>query len=313
MNNFTRYPASMSRQSLGQFQIDVREEAAFKPIENATVAIKKSGTDAQTIESLTTDDSGQTITIELETPAKELSLDVENEEKPYAEYTIEVTKEGYEPTVVEGSQLLADTKAVQAAQLKSVETATAQSLMRRRRRYRQENVVFIEPHTLYQEYPPKIPEDDVKELPGEKEGFITLTEVVVPEYVVVHDGDPFDAAAPNYFVPFQNYIINVASSEIYATWPEATITANLLAILSFTLNRVYTEWYRGKGFDFTISSSTAYDHKYIHNRNSFQNISQIVNTIFTNYITKPGIKQPLFTQYCDGKQVQCPGWMTLWF
>ncbi|WP_242985464.1 carboxypeptidase-like regulatory domain-containing protein [Vallitalea okinawensis] len=312
MNKFTRYPASMSRQSLGQFQVDVRESAAFKPIENATVAVKKTAVDAQTIETLTTDDSGQTITIELETPSKELSLDIENEEKPYSEYTIEVTKEGYEPTVIEGSQLLADTKAVQAAQLRSTETTAAQSLMRRRRRYRQESVYFIEPHTLYEEYPPKIPEDSVKELPEGPAGFIVLDTVVVPEYMVVHDGDPFDPGAPNYFVSFQDYIINVASSEIYATWPEATITANILAILSFTLNRVYTEWYRNKGFDFMITSSTAYDHKYIHNRNSFQNISQIVNTIFTNYITKPGIKQPLLTQYCDGKQVQCPGWMTIW-
>ena len=104
----------------------------------------------------------------------------------------------------------------------------------------------------------------------------------------------------------------MASSEIYATWPEATIFANILAIQSITLNRVYTEWYRNKGKDFTITTSTAYDQKWIPGRNIFQSISSAVDSIFTNYLSKPNVVQPLFTQYCDGKRVSCPDWMRQW-
>ena len=98
--------------------------------------------------------------------------------------------------------------------------------------------------------------------------------MVIPEYVVVHDGPVNDAQAKNYYQRYKDYIKNVACSEIYATWPADTIRANVLAIMSFTLNRVYTEWYRNKGYDFTITSSTAYDHKWIYGRNLFDSISR---------------------------------------
>lgn len=101
---------------------------------------------------------------------------------------------------------------------------------------------MIPAHTLYGVYPPKIPEDEIK--PVNETGEIVLSRVVVPEYIVVHDGSPRDSTAQNYYVKYKDYIKNVASSEIYATWPENTIRANVLAIMSFTLNRVYTEWYR---------------------------------------------------------------------
>jgi len=136
--------------------------------------------------------------------------------------------------------------------------------------------------------------------------------VVVPQTIVVHDGVPTNASAANYYVPYRDYIKNVASSEIYATWPRSTIVANVLAIMSFTLNRVYTEWYRNQGYDFTITSSTAYDHKWIYGRNIFESISVVVDDIFDNYLSRPGVKQPILTQYCDGRKVRCPGWMTQW-
>ena len=132
------------------------------------------------------------------------------------------------------------------------------------------------------------------------------------EYVVVHDGAPGDSTAANYYVRYRDYIKNVASSEIYATWPDATIRANVLAIMSFTLNRVYTEWYRGKGYVFTITSSTAYDHKFIYGRNFFQSISQVVDEMFENYLSRPNVRQPILTQYCDGQRVTCPDWMSQW-
>ena len=140
---------------------------------------------------------------------------------------------------------------------------------------------------------------------------IVLSRVVIPEYVVVHNGTP-SSNARDYYVTYKDYIKNVASSEIYATWPDATIRANVLAIMSFTLNRVYTEWYRGKGYVFTITSSTAYDHKFIYGRNFFQSISQVVDEMFENYLSRPNVRQPILTQYCDGQRVTCPDWMSQW-
>ncbi len=115
-------------------------------------------------------------------------------------------------------------------------------------------------------------------------GFVVLDNPVVPEFIVVHDGLPEDSSAPNYWIPFKEYIKNIASSEIYSTWPEQTIYANVIAIISFTLNRVFTEWYRNKGYNFTITSTTAYDHKFINNRNLFEPINVVVDAIFNTFI-----------------------------
>jgi peptidoglycan hydrolase-like protein with peptidoglycan-binding domain len=168
----------------------------------------------------------------------------------------------------------------------------------------------IPPHTLYGDYPPKIAEPEVKA--RYETGEIVLSQVVIPEYIVVHDGPPTDTSAANYYVKFRDYIKNVCSSEIYATWPESTINANTLAILSFTLNRVFTEWYRNQGYNFNVTSSTAFDHRFIYGRNIYSNIGLIVDKIFVNYLSRPNVKQPILTQYCDGHKVQCPNWMTQW-
>ena len=152
---------------------------------------------------------------------------------------------------------------------------------------------------------PWIPEEEIK--PMNETGEIVLSRVVIPEYVIVHDGDPEDPTARNYWVRYKDYIKNVASSEIYPTWPESAIYANILVIQSFTLNRVYTEWYRGKGYDFTITSSTAYDQKWVYGRNVFEEIDYLVDSIFTNYLSRPGVRQPIFTSYCDGNRTSCRG------
>ena len=169
----------------------------------------------------------------------------------------------------------------------------------------------LEP-SIYQPYSEYnvLVEAEVK--PVGESGEIVLSRVVVPQTVVVHDGTPTDSTAKDYYVPYRDYIKNVASSEIYSTWPQNTITANVLAIMSFTLNRVYTEWYRNQGYDFTITSSTAFDHKWIYGRNIFESISQVVDEIFDSFLSRPGVRQPILTQYCDGRKVLCPRWMTQW-
>ena len=141
---------------------------------------------------------------------------------------------------------------------------------------------------------------------------VVLPKPVIPEYITVHQGSPNNTSASNVTVLYKDYIKNVASCEIYSTWSESTIRANVYAIISFTLNRIYTEWYRGKGKNYQITNSTAYDHAFNYGRNIYDNISAIVDDIFSTYIRRYGRKQPLLTQYCDGKNVQCPEWMTQW-
>ncbi len=128
----------------------------------------------------------------------------------------------------------------------------------------------------------------------------------IPEFFTVHLGPP-DADAPNVTVTFPEYIKNVASSEIYPTWPESAIRANIYAQISFALNRYYTEWYRSRGYPFDITNSTAYDQSFVQNRVIYDNISEIVDDIFNSYLRREGSVEPLFAQYCNGTTVTCNG------
>ena len=128
----------------------------------------------------------------------------------------------------------------------------------------------------------------------------------IPETVTVHLGAP-DQSAQNATVSFPDYIKNVASSEIYPTWPESAIRANIYAQISFALNRIYTEYYRSRGYPFDITSSTSYDQAFFNGRDIFDNISRIVNEIFNSYLVRQGFVEPLFAQYCDGYRTTCDG------
>lgn len=291
------YPTQMETQSLGNLFVRCTTPG-FVPIENATISITSPANPEVVLEQVRTNASGLTEIIPLPAPPLDLSL-APNQPQPYSEYDLTVTAPGYERALFSNVQILPDSTAEQNTTLEPVPPDETPP----------EEIFDISPHTLYYEYPPKIPEDEIK--PTDETGEIVLSRVVVPEFVIVHDGPP-TSPATNHTVRFRDYIKNVASSEIYATWPESTIYANVLAILSFTLNRVYTEWYRNQGFNFTITSSTAYDHKWTNGRNIFTNIGQIVDSVFVNYLSRPNVRQPILTQYCDGYRVQCPGWMTQW-
>lgn len=130
---------------------------------------------------------------------------------------------------------------------------------------------------------------------------------VIPEMITVHLGRPNDSSAPNVTVPFPDYIKNVASSEIYPTWPENAIRANVYAQVSFALNRIYTEWYRSQGYNFDITNSTAFDQAYVDGRDIFENVSNIVDELFDDYLTRPNAVEPFFAQYCNGTTVTCEG------
>ena len=277
----------------GTLRVNVTANVGLIPIQNANITISYTGQPDNTLETVTTDSSGQTGPVSLIAPPLSFSL-TPNSPMPYSEYTLNITAPGYEPVTVSGVEVLPDVTAIQNIEMTPTETA----------RDDRETIV-IPDHTLYGDYPPKIPEDEIK--PIDESGEIVLSRVVIPEYIIVHDGAPSDSTAANYYVRYRDYIKNVVSSEIYATWPESAIYANTLAIMSFTLNRVYTEWYRNKGYNFTITSSTAYDQKWIYGRNIYSNIDRLVDNIFANYLSRPGVRQPIFTSYCDGRNVTCNG------
>ena len=294
----------------GYLSISVINASNNRPIQNALVNVYGMNDQQEStgivLENLRTDESGQVRNLTLDAPNIEYSLQP-SDVKPYSEYIVEVIAQGFETVQIRGTQILPAVEALQNVPIGSPSTTNRKS------RKRQTEVVYdIATHTLWGNYPPKIPESSLKPLSAPT-GFVVLDEPVVPEFIVVHDGLPEDTSAENYWVPFREYIKNVASSEIYSTWPDQTIYANVIAIISFTLNRVFTEWYRNKGYNFTITSSTAYDHKYIHNRNIFDNISVIVDEVFNTFIKRPPTaRQPLLAQYCDGKKSQCPDQMTQW-
>lgn len=289
--NITPYQNEVS--STGTLKIAVFSTLGPIPVPNATVVISYNNQPDNVIDNLITDSSGQTQTVTLPAPPLEYSM-IPNEPMPYSEYEVRVNAQGYEPVVITGTEILPTQNAILPVYLPPIE-------------FPNENKqdVNIPDHTLYGEYPPKIPEDEIK--PMDDSGEIVLSRVVIPEYIIVHDGVPDDASAPNYYVTYKDYIKNVASCEIYATWPESCLYANILAIMSFTLNRVYTEWYRNKGYNFTITSSTAYDQKWIYGRNIYSNIDYLVDTIFNNFLSRPGVRQPLLTTYCDGNRTTCEG------
>lgn len=287
----------------GRVRIDCFNGDTYIPVDGAKVKVVQRTETNPTEVDLVTDSSGQTIEVDLQAPPLEYSQEP-SDNIPYSTCDISVERDGFKPFIVRGCQIFPDRVALQKCAL----SETSGELVTRATR---QNVVDIQPNTLVGNFPPKIPEEEVKPLPPPTSG-VVLPEPVVPEFVVVHQGRPDDSSAPNYTVRYQEYIKNVASCEIFSTWPETTIRANLYCIISFTLNRIYTEWYRGKGKNFDITSSTAFDQAFNYGRNIYDNIGRIADEIFSTYIQRSGQEQPLFAQYCDGKNVSCPGWLTQW-
>ena len=262
----------------GYLKVNVYGEDITNPIKNATVKILKDGNE---IKKVNTDEFGQTSLIELDTVSKEYTENEQVNVRPYEIYDIEVEALGLNKTRIEGAQIFDDVTSIQNIYMSSIDDN------------QEVDVTSITPNTLWGDYPPNI----IEEQADNGIAPIVLKQVVIPKYIIVHDGVPNNSSAPNYQVPFIDYIKNVASSEIYSTWPKETIKANVLAIISFTLNRIYTEWYRNKGYDFTITSTTSYDQKYTKNGTIFEPISNIVDEIFDNYI-KSGVRmEPLLAHY----------------
>lgn len=280
-----------SNTSSGRLRVSVFSKSIGTPQPGAVVTVRSTG--GSIINEQRTDNSGATDEITLPAPPRSLSLSPGNTETPFSEYNISVRS-------VEGN-----TAEIENAQVYAGEVSLQRIVFPP-----QDDIVQVIDPAIIGMYPEKIPEDEKKPLPGGTS--VVLSEPVVPEFVVVHDGVPSDKTAANYTLRFSDYIKNVASSEIFSTWSAEAIRANIIAISSFTLNRVYTEWYRSKGYDFTITSSTQFDQAFTYGRTIFSQISDIADEVFGTFIVRRNAGQPLFSQYSDGRRVKREGWLSQW-
>ena len=240
-----------------------------------------------------TNDEGYSDPVKVETPPASYSLDENNDIKPYSSYNVYTMLDGYLPITMNGVQSFEDQNSLIELSLIPVNASTPDPVG--------EMDYNIPEHHLFDNT-----KDTYSLSPLEICSEWVLNEVVIPEKVTVHLGKP-SANARNVTVPFIDYIKNVASSEIYPTWPKESLKANILAQISLLLNRVYTEWYRSRGYTYTITNSTSYDQYYVHGRNIFDSISVVVDDIFNTYIRKIGTVNPFYSEYCDGKTVTCNG------
>ncbi len=245
-----------------------------------------------------TDEEGKTEYIPLYAPARSLSLNETNTERPYETYNVQVRANGFEMQEVIGVQVFAGEYSVLNIEL----------IPTRLQRSSQRNINVIPDHHLLTNEGG----NNIGQTPPNTNARI-LTQIVIPTNITVHLGRP-DRSAENVTVPFLYYLKNVASSEIYPTWPYEALKANIWAQMSLVLNRIYTEWYPSKGYDFDITNSTAFDQAFVKNRNIYDNIANVVDEVFGEYIQKSNFQEPYYAEYCDGRVAQCPGlkqWGTL--
>ncbi len=292
--NNALFTAAQVNENYGILQVQVVCELGARPVEYAQVQIYNKYDPDTVILDLTTDASGKTKEIELPAPPIEYSM-VPSANRPYAEYRVVISAPGLQTVVIDSTQLLPYVKTIQPIRMP-----------RREMESNEVKLIYIGPHFLYGDYPPKIYEAEVKD------NFISSEPLMIPESILVHDGLPDDSSATNYTVDYRDYIKNVVSCQIYGNWIPETIYANILARLSFSLNRIYTNWYKNQGYDFTITSSTEYDQLWIYGRNIDSNISLAVDYIFNYLLSRPEITQPILTQACTGIPSDCPGMLSLW-
>jgi len=295
MKDYEIYPAQAGDICFGILQVQVVCDLGSRPVEDAKVQVCHKDEPGTVLAILSTDISGKTIEIELPAPPIEYSMEP-SDYQPYSEYSLVITALGLSAVQIDGVQLLPYVKTIQPVRLpfKAGGNDTGK-------------VIRIGPHYLFGNYSPKIYEDEIKD-PVEA---LDPKPVTIPETIIVHDGLPSDVMAPDYNIAYRDYIKNVVSCQIYATWPQETIYANVLSCLSFSLNRIYTGWYPGKGYHFTITSSSAFDQLWINGRNIDSNISLTVDYVFNHFLSMPDIIQPVLTQFCSGR-IACEYMMSLW-
>ena len=280
--------------AIGNLIVNVYADNEAQPVNKAKVMV--SGNNYQ--KSFETDVSGKVHIDDLYAPDLAYSQYPQDEIRPYAVYNVMVSKEGLQTTIVKDVEVLPNETSIQNIYMASgYEEETPPKM------------IDLPDHALWGDYAPKIGEAAIKD---ETSLSRALPSVVIPEFIIVHGGVPTNTSAANYYVSLPDYIKNVASSEIYSTWPKETIKANVHAIVSFTMNRIFTEWYRTRGYNFTITSTPQYDQAYTHGRTIFKSIADVVDEVFNQYIKLPNVVQPFLAQYNDGIKTNNKGWLSQW-
>ena len=274
---------------LGYLIVQTRTNFETLPVVDAHVTIKNAN--GEILYTLATDMDGITEKTSLETVDRQYSLDPNYQGDPYTSYDIEVSADGYETVYIHGVHIFDGETAIQPVTMipmLSSETTPAQFNI---------NIGKF----AVQMYTPRHQEGVTPMIEPR-----VLRNVIIPNTITVHLGRP-DIAAQNVRVPFIDYVKNVASHEIYATWPESSLRANIHVIVTFALNRVFTEWYRSRGYAFDISNSTAFDQYFVYGGTIYQSISRIVDEIFNQYVRRAGQFAPFFTSFCNGTTATCAG------
>lgn len=281
-----------------EFILYVGEEAL--PVTDAEIIILNTDTsDIFSNKVLNVDSNGKSKAVSLYTYERYLSEEPDASIKPYKTYDAIIISNTLQNKYIKNIPIFAGITSIQKVQM----TPKARGL-------NAIDIIDIPPNgliaseeTLDKE---KIAVKNIAMEDSNEKGGKILNKVVIPEYITVHLGSP-NSSAQNVTVSFTDYLKNVASSEIYPTWPRAALESNIYAQISFTLNRIYTEWYRSRGYDFDITNSTAYDHYFVNGRNIYDTVSDVVDDIFNEYISRSQFKEPLLAQYCNGTTVTCDG------
>ena len=258
------------------------------PVEGVTVNIVGDGFTAARM----TDAEGNAADVTLTAPDCALSLEEDNTTRlPYAVCSLTASKAGYRTVRIQGIQVFAGQ--VTLAQPEMIpETEEGRDV--------EDPPIVIPPHPLF------AGGGGSGRAPADPCATRVLDRVIIPKNITVHLGKPA-ASARNVTVSFRRYIANVASSEVYPTWPESALRANIHCQISLALNRIYTEWYPSRGYSFNITNSTSYDQYYVHGRTVFDVMVRLTDDIFNTYLRKTGTVNPYYSEYCDGKSVTCPG------
>lgn len=273
--------------AIGYLMIQTRIANDAVPLPNVQISVMDD--EGRGIYELTTDESGEAPLVSLETVDAGLSLNPNYTGNPYVGYDVLARAEGFQPLYLEGVPIYeGETAILPLALIPMQEFVRSTDTMKIS--IEKPAASRWEPH--FQQQPMGAP--------------YVLRQVVIPNTITVHLGTPA-AWASNVRVSFPDYVKNVASSEIYPTWPEGALRANIYAIITFALNRIFTEWYRSQGYDYDITNSTAYDQAFVYGRPIYESINVIVDEIFDQYVKRQGQDAPYFTSFCNGTTVTCSG------
>ncbi len=294
----------------GNIVFVLRTAAGALPINNGSITVTSESGEVVFYEFLTAASSGLSRTATLETPPRNISLDSgEDTERPYSVYNVAIRAEGNYRMEIDGIQMFEGETTQLPIDLiplpQGVSSPDAAEIIIIRI---PEHILRASPNASGQQSPPipNLPDNGTIDGNNAIPTVNIETGVYIPETITVHLGTP-DENAPNVSVSFIDYIKNVASSEVYPTWPRESLEANIIAQISLSLNRIYTEWYRSQGYDFDITNSTAFDQAFVYGRNIFNEMSVIVDEIFNRYLVRPNSVSPLFASYCNGTTTTCSG------